>query len=210
MNKKSKYSVTEYGKTGTDYVSTDNELRLPEFMKTESSVSAARRGTVMHKVMEIIDFKAAAAAVLSGTGIEYVNGVIDHMIENEFIAEEERQFIEPDKIAGFFSTEVGRRAAASDELHKEAEFNFLKESDGVEVMIQGVIDCFFREGDKYVLVDYKNSYINPEDRENGLQRLKETYSMQVELYREALQLIKGGEVAESYLYLFSEGEFVSV
>ncbi len=210
ISKKSKYSVTEYGKTGTNYVFRDTELRLPKFMENESSVSAARRGTVMHKVMEIIDFRMAAEAVASGSGAEYVESVINYMIEKEFIAEEEKQFIEPDKIIGFFNTEVGRRAAAADEIHKEAEFNFLKESDGVEVMVQGVIDCFFREGDKYVLVDYKNSYINPERREEGLKRIKEAYSSQVELYREALQLIKGAEVAESYLYLFSEGEFVSV
>ena len=210
LEKKSKYSVTEFSKKDISYDMKHDELKLPAFMHTESSVSAARKGTVMHKVMEIIDFKAAAEAVASGTGIKYIETVIEHMIEKSFIGEEERQFIEPDKIAGFFSTEVGRRAAASDELHKEAEFNFLKESEGVEVMVQGVIDCFFREGDKYVLVDYKNSYINPESREEGLKRIKETYSSQLELYREALLLIKGGEVSESYLYLFSEGEFVPV
>ena len=77
-------------------------------------------------------------------------------------------------------------------------------------MVQGIIDCFFREGDKYILIDYKNSYIDPQRREEGLQRIKETYSAQVELYREALHSIKDGEVAESYLYLFSEGEFVIV
>ena len=210
IDKKSKYSVTEFSKKGTVFDVKRDELKLPLFMHTESSVSAARKGTVMHKVMEVIDFRNAAAAVSAGSGIEYVNSVIDYMIEKEFITEDEREFIEADKIAEFFNTEVGHRAAYADELHKEAEFNFLKESDGVEVMVQGVIDCFFREGDKYVLVDYKNSYIDPERREEGLKRIKETYSSQVELYREALQLIKGGEVAESYLYLFSEGEFVSV
>ena len=210
IDKKSKYSVTEFSKKGSSHEVTRDELKLPAFMHTESSVSAARKGTVMHKVMEIIDFRAAAEAVASGCGADYVESVITYMIEKEFISEEERQFIETDKIAGFFNTEVGRRAAAADEIHKEAEFNFLKETDGVEVMVQGVIDCFFREGDKFVLIDYKNSYVDPQHREDGLKRIKETYSTQVELYREALQLIKGAEVAESYLYLFSEGEFVSV
>jgi ATP-dependent helicase/nuclease subunit A len=95
-------------------------------------------------------------------------------------------------------------------LYKEAEFNFLKESDGVEVMVQGVIDCFFKDGDNYVLIDYKNSYIDPERREEGLKRIKESYTTQVELYREALQQIKGGEVSGSYLYLFSEGQFIEI
>lgn len=210
IEKKSKYSVTEFSKKGPSFDVKREELKIPVFMHTDSSVSAARKGTLMHKVMEVIDFKEAASAAASGSGAEYVEKTVDYMISKEFISEEEREYIEVDKILGFFNTDVGRRAAASDELYKEAEFNFLKESDGVEVMVQGVIDCFFREGDKYVLIDYKNSYVDQERREEGLQRIKETYSAQVELYRDALQTIKDGEVAESYLYLFSEGEFVKV
>ena len=210
IEKKSKYSVTEFTKKGTAFDIKRDELKLPAFMYTESSVSAARKGTVMHKVMEVIDFKEAVIAIEGGSGTEYVEKTVDYMISKEFISAEEREFIEVDKILGFFNTDIGRRAAVSAELYKEAEFNFLKESDGVEVMVQGIIDCFFREGDKYKLIDYKNSYIDPERREEGLQRIKETYSAQVELYREALHSIKDGEVAESYLYLFSEGEFVKV
>lgn len=97
----------------------------------------------------------------------------------------------------------------SDNLRKEAEFNFLKESDGVEVMVQGVIDCFFEDEDGYVLIDYKNSYINPDNREASLTRIKTFYSKQLELYSEALEIIKGKPVKESYLYLFSEGDFIN-
>ena len=77
-------------------------------------------------------------------------------------------------------------------------------------MIQGVIDCFFEEDDGYVLIDYKNSYINPENREGSLKKLRETYAKQVELYKEALELITCKPVREAYLYLFSEGEFLTL
>ncbi len=210
LDKKSKYSVTEFSKKGSRFEIKRDELKIPVFMHTESSVSAARRGTVMHKVMEVIDFKEAAKAAAAGTGEQYVESVVDDMVRREFISEEERQFIEIDKITGFFNTDIGKRAAEADELYKEAEFNFLKETEGVEVMVQGIIDCFFREGDKYVLIDYKNSYIDPERREEGLKRIKETYTNQVEIYREAIEIIKGKEASEVYLYLFSEGEFISV
>ena len=209
LSKKSKYSVTEFSKHGAAaYEKQREELKLPAFMQTESAASAARAGTVMHKVMEVIDFRETLAAVENGTGEAFLQAKIDMMVEQEFIYEEETKYIETDKILGFFRTDIGRRAAMAEELHKEAEFNFLKESDGVEIMVQGVIDCFFREGDQYVLVDYKNSYIDPEHREEGIRRIRETYTKQVELYREALQQIKGAEVKESYLYLFSEGEFL--
>lgn len=210
LSKKSKYSVTEYSKAGTVFENRREELKTPAFMRTESEISAARKGTVMHKVMEVIDFKAAYDAVISGDGDSYVEQQVLAMLRQEMITEEEAGFIEPDKILNFFRTDLGARAAAASDLQKEAEFNYIKESDGVEVMVQGVIDCFFEEDGRYVLIDYKNSYVNPENREAALKKLAETYTVQVELYKEALELIKGKPVAETYLYLFSEGEFLNI
>lgn len=210
LQKKSKYSVTEYSKKGSVYEIHKDELKTPMFMQTSGETSAARRGTAMHKVMEVIDFREALQAVKTGEEQLYMAGQIDMMIANEQLLEEERGFIESDKIMDFFRTDIGSRAAQAAELQKEAEFNFLKESDGVEVMVQGVIDCFFEEEDGFVLIDYKNSYINPDNKEASLKRLKETYSRQVELYKEALELIKGKPVKEAYLYLFSEGKFLVI
>jgi len=210
LSKKSKYSVTEFSKQSMFDDIRREELKIPQFMQTQSSVSAARAGTVMHKVMEVINFAETLEAVENGKGVTFLEEKIKRMVSEEFIYEEDRQYIEIENIIAFFNTDVGRRAALSEELHKEAEFNFIKESDGVEIMIQGIIDCFFREGDSYVLIDYKNSYIDPERKEEGLKRIRETYCQQVELYREAIRLIKGAEVSGAYLYLFSEGEFIEI
>jgi len=210
VSKKSKYSVTEFNKQNYTFKEQIEELRAPLFMQSESASAAAIRGTVMHKVMEIIDFKAAVKAVESGDGAAYINEQAAYMVKKEFISQDELKYVEADRIAAFFNTDIGKRAAASDELYKEAEFNFLKELDGVQVMVQGVIDCFFKENGKYVLIDYKNSYIDPEHRDEGISRIRETYREQVELYKEAVSVIKDAEVAEAYLYLFSEGEFMEI
>lgn len=213
IRKKSKYSVTEYSRKGSVYETQKDELKVPAFMRTTGETSAARRGTAMHKVMEVLNFHAAAEAAASGSEETFMNELVSRMIAEEQLLEEERSFVEGDKIMAFFRTEVGKRAAqssAAGKLRKEAEFNFMKDSDGVEVMVQGVIDCFFEEDDGYVLVDYKNSYIDPENREASLTRIRDTYTKQVELYREALELIKDKPVKESYLYLFSEGEFLTL
>ncbi len=210
LQKKSKYSVTEYSKKGSVYEMQKDELKIPLFMQSAGDTSAARRGTAMHKVMEVLDFRETLKAVEDGTGIDYINNQIESMLLDEQLLEDERDFIEPDKIMAFFRTDVGRRAAQAVQLRKEAEFNFLKDSDGVEVIVQGVIDCFFEEDDGYVLIDYKNSYINPDNREASLAKLKKTYSEQVHLYKEALELIKDKPVKESYLYLFSESGFMQL
>lgn len=210
LTKKSKYFVTEYSKVGTPYETYVEELKVPAFMQTDSEISSARKGTIMHKVMEVIDFKEAYRALAEGTGTEYVKEQLQYMKDKELLLEEEVQYVEPDKIKRFFQSEVGERAAKAEVLEKEAEFNYLKEVDGVEVMVQGIIDCYFEEGEELVLVDYKNSYMNPEKREKELNRLKKNYARQVELYKEALELIKGKKVKDSYLYVFSEGEFIKM
>lgn len=210
LHKKSKYSVTEYSHKGSEYEIRNEELKIPEFMKSSGDTTAAWRGTAMHKVMEVIDFKEALKAVADGQEDDYMEKQLQLMLRREHLMEDEIEFIEPDKIMGFFKTDIGVRVAEADNLQKETEFNFLKESDGVEVMVQGIIDCFFEEDDGFVLIDYKNSYINPNNREAALRKLKETYHMQVKLYREALEIIKGKPVKEAYLYLFSEGQFMTI
>lgn len=210
LQKKSKYSVTEYSRKGSAYDARKEELKVPVFMQSSGDITAAERGTAMHRVMEVIDFKEALQAVSDGEEQAFMEEQLSMMRQRQQLMENELQFIEPDKIMNFFKTDIGVRAAEAKDLRKEAEFNFLKESDGVEVMVQGIIDCFFEEEDGYVLIDYKNSYINPDNKEAALNKLKKTYSIQLELYKEALEVIKGKTVKETYLYLFSEGEFLTV
>ena len=93
------------------------------------------------------------------------------------------------------------------ESEEETEFNLLKEVDGSEVMVQGIIDCYFEEEDQLILIDYKNSYIDPAKKESALERLKTTYAGQIEIYKEARETIRKKPVAGAYLYLFSENAF---
>jgi len=79
----------------------------------------------------------------------------------------------------------------------------MAESDE-ELLLQGVIDLYFQEGDELVLVDYKTDYISPENRSELIQQ----YSIQLQLYKTALERILGQKVKESYLYLFHTEEEV--
>ena len=73
-----------------------------------------------------------------------------------------------------------------------------------KISVQGVIDCFFEEDGELVLVDYKSNYIDtklPFEKEAA--RIKDTYAVQVEIYRSALSSALGKPVKEAYLYLTS-------
>ena len=207
LSKKSKYSVTELSQMGREHQE-DRALKVPLFMQGSTGFTAAEKGTIMHKVMECISFKQTLEAVENGKGEEYVQSQVERMKEQELLLEQEAQAVECDKIAAFFQSDMGARAARAEKLYKETEFNLLKEIDGTQVMVQGIIDCYFEEGDHLVLIDYKNSYVNPEHKEVTMKRLKETYEGQIQIYKEALEVIREKPVESAGLYLFSENTFI--
>lgn len=207
LRQKSKYSVTELSRMGQTAAQEDIILKIPAFLQGSVEFSAAQRGTIMHKVMECLDFKEALRQVEAGGGTAYVSGQVEQMIQQELLLPEEAEAVEPEKIATFFKSEIGARAARAEKLFKETEFNLLKEVDGSEVMVQGIIDCYFEEAEHLILIDYKNSYIDPTKKESALEQLKTTYAGQIKIYKEALETIRKKPVAGAYLYLFSENAF---
>ena len=66
------------------------------------------------------------------------------------------------------------------------------------VRLQGIIDCFFEDGDKLILLDYKTDYIE-KGKEN---ELKDRYSKQLDYYSDALYKMTGKRVTNKYLYSF--------
>jgi ATP-dependent helicase/nuclease subunit A len=133
--------------------------------------------------------------------------VADRLFADGSIDEAERNAISISNIASFFQNEIGMRASKSSVLNKEKEFILLKEIDGVEAVVQGIIDCYFEEDDEIVLIDYKNSFMR-----NGVsdQEIAERYSEQIKLYAEAITEATNKPVKEAYLYLFDVQKFVRI
>ena len=202
-NVKSKYSVTELNKkeNGQEVRLQDEVVFLrPEFSSQEKQLDAARMGTLMHLVMEKLNFKEAAVG-----GREHICRVIEQLCDDGLITEEERNAIECENIEAFFREEIGRRAAASERMYKEREFILQEEVNGTSAIVQGIIDCYFEDEDGLVLIDYKNSYIGRMDDER---KIAERYKGQVKIYKKALELACGKTVKEAYLYLFNLKKFI--
>ena len=64
------------------------------------------------------------------------------------------------------------------------------------VVVQGIIDVYFEEEDKIILVDYKTDRV----REGGEDILIRRYRAQMESYQQALEKITGKCVKEIYIY----------
>jgi len=206
---KSKYSVTELNKMMTDpsgdggnQSRSDIILTKPNFSVEKKNLNAAEIGTMMHLVMEKLDFSRALEE-----GVPYIEEKVTDLLEAGDLSEEERAVIDIENAAAFFGEEVGKRAARALRLEKEREFILQKEISGAKAIVQGIIDCYFEEEDGLVLVDYKNSFMGDRVSEDTI---VDRYKGQIELYKEALEAAEGKPVKEAYLYLFELKKFVAV
>ncbi len=67
------------------------------------------------------------------------------------------------------------------------------------VLINGIIDCYFMEGNDIVLVDYKSDRLFQEDA------FRNRYEIQLKLYQRALEQALGKKVTEVYIYSLAMG-----
>ena len=69
------------------------------------------------------------------------------------------------------------------------------------IMVQGIIDAFFCDGENIVLIDYKTDAV---PSGNG-QELAKKYQAQLDQYAMALERLTGKKVSEKIIYSFTLG-----
>ncbi len=213
---KSKFTVSELSRLTKEQSESRRNVVLdtPRFIREKSKFTGAEKGTILHKVMEQLDFHQMAAIWNENNGkaanTEAIKAVVNDLVEREILTKEEAGVVSYQKIIGFLDSDIGKRACRSGKLYKEVSFNIMKELSGEKIIIQGTIDCYFEEVGKYILLDYKSNYISDSEDESEIQKLMESYRLQLELYKEALERIRGIKVEEAYLYLFTIEKGVKV
>lgn len=190
-----------------------NLITHPSFISDKKLFSALERGTFIHIIMQHIHLKKTNT-------LEEIKEQIQQMVNQELIRQEEADTVDVNHIFNFFQSDIGIRMKRSKNVNREVSFNLVKKVKEImpdidnireEIMIQGTIDCYFREEDQYILLDYKNDafYDNFFDEER-LSHIIKKYKIQLELYKEALERIKHIPVKEAYLYLFNIGKAIKV
>ncbi|MGL5642255.1 MAG: 3'-5' exonuclease, partial [Paraclostridium sp.] len=184
----------------------EKEIIKPRFMQEEKGLSPAQRGTIIHFIMQKIDFNRV-------NSVAQIKEQLEEMKSNDLLTEEEIKIVRPIKIQLFFKSSLGKRMlVAYNNYIVQRELPFFTEvcSTHVDkslpkeiyenemVRLQGIIDCFFEEEDGIVLLDYKTDYVE----EGNEEELRERYKMQIQYYKEAIEKITGKTVKQSYLYLF--------
>ncbi len=175
---------------------------IPRFLKEKEETGGAARGTVYHRFLENMDFTADFHR-------KFTDSQLETMVNCGKIHRDESGWISREKIGRFLASPLAVRmqaAAREGKLCREQPFvlgvdagTIRPEWDtGEQVLIQGIIDAFFYEGEEIVLVDYKTDFV-PEDQP---ERLTEKYRIQLDYYQMALERLTGKRVKEKLIYSF--------
>lgn len=176
-------------------------LKKPAFLEDKKGFSPAEKGILMHLVMQHIRLNETSDE-------ESIKKEIMRLKQNKFMTDEQANAVDSKKISAFFSSDIGKRLVHSKSVKREMPFYMkvkageiyenLKHKiyDDEEILIQGIIDCFFEEDDGIVLIDYKTDYAY------DIERIKSRYELQLNYYKRAIEEITDKKVKEKYLYLF--------
>lgn len=210
----------------TDVAGADSlHLRRPKFME-KRSLTPAERGTAYHTVMQHIPLEGSVDP-------KVVEETLARLQRLAILTAEQVEAVSPDQIETFYTNELGRRLIDSSWKLREMPFSYIlpageayggldymnkavtelshgnnNEGFSEGVLIQGVIDCLFREEDRIILLDYKTDSVL--EHQGGLEALKEKYRFQLELYSKALHDILGEPISEIWLYFFDGGHAVKL
>lgn len=170
----------------------------PKFLQETSEPTAPEIGQATHLVLQKMDLTIDPSK-------ETIEALIQELITEEILKEELADLIEIEKILSYFQTPFGQKILANgQQVKKEVLFSLLMEASEVfvgmeglddSILIHGIIDGYFEEEDGIVLFDYKTDRLahlgNKAEAE-----MRERYSGQLRLYKQALESITKKEVVE--------------
>ncbi len=104
-----------------------------------------------------------------------------------------------DGVVSFFQSDLGKRMLESKEIKREATFTMRMDPHS-STMVQGIIDCAFKENDEWILIDYKT------DHDTAPETFVPRHEMQMNWYRAALERLTRVKVKEMWLFALRAGK----
>lgn len=188
---------------------------VPRFMEKTKENEGALYGTAMHRILECLDFKLLPPSGETKKLQVYLDGQIRQMLEDGRIDKDINARISRKKLLHFLGSGCAQRmktAAGKHLLYREQLFVMSidahragMENGNGDILTQGIIDVFWKEGNRIILMDYKT------DRVQSGEELLMRYRTQLELYKEALKRrYPDLTVSEVLIYSFSLDRFFTV
>jgi len=171
----------------------------PDFVAERRGLTPAQRGTAIHQAMQYVPLEGDHSP-------EAVRAVLDGLVEKGFLTRLQGEAVDPERIAAFFDSPLGRALCGARNVRREFKFSLLvpagdyypQAGAGEEILLQGVVDAWFEEEDGLTVIDFKSDRVSP----GGEAARAESYRPQLEAYSGALEAIFGKKVARKALWFF--------
>ena len=194
-NIQSKMSVTKIKELKENIKKRKVEIK-PKFTIESTTVSAAEKGTIIHLILQKLDFKKDYTK-------KDLSKFIENMCEKNLITENQKDAIDIDKIYKIIESDFIKNLKSAKEIHKEAPFytyintkEIYNTENSENILVQGIIDLYYiNQNDELILVDYKTDYTQDEGKD-----LVDKYKVQLEIYKKALEEALKIPVKETYIY----------
>ena len=185
------------------------DIPRPEFLQGEKKLSGAARGTLYHMVMEHFPYKEVCKDNKEWKEEDF-DLYLEKLIGEGYMTAQEREVLDSRKFTAFLHTEIGSRmveAYRTGKLRLEQPFMmglpareiYSEQDSDAMVLVQGIIDAFFYQGEEIVVVDYKTDAVEPGQEKE----LAKKYKAQLDYYAQALERLTGKRVSErSILCIF--------
>lgn len=218
------YDLSEVSGAGKVTVSellptTKKPASPPAFAADKKAADSAERGTATHVFLQFCNFERCRA--------HGIDSELAYLIEKKFISKHLAYLVDKRQIEAFFNSDLYALLSRAKWIRREQRFNILlpaslfTERPGLaaelkdeELLIQGVVDLFFEDGDgRLILCDYKTDHLTPAelaDPKLAAAKLGERYKPQLSYYASALSRICGRRPDRVVIYSTPLGGTVDV
>ncbi|MEW8993901.1 helicase-exonuclease AddAB subunit AddA [Clostridium sp.] len=189
-------------------------MQTPLFLQEKKGLTPSEVGTAYHNIMQRLDLSGDLTK-------EDITRQINTMVEKELITFEAAKSVKVDKILKFLQSNIGKKvieAYNENTLKRELPFRVEINASTIytnvnekiyseeKMLLRGVIDCYFEDGEDGIILDYKTDYV----KEDNIEEIKERYKVQLDYYSKAIKDAFKKEKVKKYLYLFSLDREVEV
>lgn len=180
------------------------DLRTPNFMRLDN-LTPAEKGTAIHTVMQYCNFDNLKLSPLDE---------IQRLLDEGYITKEQFNIIDISMfnrliLSDIFDLIVNNRIARErDFLVKVSDLDFKNDNilqyQDTDTMLQGCVDMIVFQSDGGIIIDYKT------DNVFSMDILKDRYSLQIKLYKSAIQLIENIKIKKCLIYSMKLGKSIEI
>lgn len=171
----------------------------PQFIAEKRGLTAAQKGSALHLVMQYVPLNGDHS-------VEGVRDEISCLVSEGFLTRLQGEAIQPERVAAFFNSPIGRQLREAETSQREFKFSLLvpaneyySEAPDESILLQGVVDAWFEDEDGITIIDFKSDRIAP----GGEAARAEAHRVQLEAYSRALETILERPVKRKVLWFFA-------